>query len=558
MTRFSAGDPSSAPPREGPGGGAPLGLRGALPLVLLAVTLAVVAALTWAPLPVGVWHDDGVYMMVGKALGEGQGLRYVGVPGDPPAVKFPPAYPALLGVLWAGLGALVPVTLAAQFLNLAFLLGAGLLLARALRGGAGMGWWAAAGVAGAAFISADVWRMALIPLSEPLFLVLAAGAFAAWDGATRAGTRRGRIVLAALLTAAVLTRSSGVALVVGFAAALAWERRWKALLEVAVPPVLAALAWGGWAARRAEEIPEGLRDILGPYGGWLGGQLADAPGAFAAGLPAHAGGVVTRALALLLPGASGAWLWAAALPLGALGLLGARSLSRRLPPLPWAAAAYLGMLLVWPFVDRRLVAPLHPWLVVLVAAGALEGLRWARASGDDGGRPRGAHVRRAAGWTAVAVGTAWAAGLVGVSGVRAAEGWAAAPYRLRAERLATAVAAMERTVPPGAVVGAPEFWAALPLHGAWQGAPSARFTLRAADPGTPVWGTPSQQIELWWSVGADHLLLEQGGRIHGDALNLMEETCPGAVGILARFPPQMLVRLEWSEACVSALGLADR
>lgn len=556
MTRLPNGDPSSAPPREGPGGGAPLGRRGVLPLALLAVALAVVAALTWAPLPAGVWHDDGVYVMVGKAIGEGHGLRYVGVPGDPPAVKFPPAYPALLGVLWSVLGALAPVTLAAQLLNMGFLGGAGLLLAWALRRVAGMGWWAAAGVAGAAFASADVWRTALVPLSEPLFLVLAAGAFAAWEGAARPGTGGGRAFLAALLTAAVLTRSSGVALAVGFAAALAWERRWTVLLQVAAPPVLAAMAWGAWAARRAGEIPEGLRDILGPYGGWLGGQLADAPGAFVAGLPAHAGGVVTRALALLLPGASGEWLWAAALPLGALGLLGARSLARLLPPLPWAAAAYLGMLLVWPFVDRRLVAPLHPWLVVLVAAGALEGWRWVRASGDDGATPGRARVRRAAGWTAVTVAAVWAAGYLGMNGMRAGEGWASAPYRIRAERLALAVEAMERTVPPGAVVGAPEFWAALPLHGDWKAAPSARFTLRADAPDTPVWGTPVQQIELWWSVKADHLLLEQGGRIHGDALNLMEEACPGAVGILARFPPQMLVRLEWSEACVNALGLA--
>ena len=29
----------------------------------------------WELFPPGVWHDDGVYVLLGKALGEGHGLR---------------------------------------------------------------------------------------------------------------------------------------------------------------------------------------------------------------------------------------------------------------------------------------------------------------------------------------------------------------------------------------------------------------------------------------------------------------------------------------------------
>lgn len=553
VTPPPTGDTVSAPPREVPGGGAPLARGGAWAPVVLAAALVALAAAVWAPLPAGVWHDDGVYMMVGKALGEGEGLRSVGVPGDPPAARFPPAYPLLLGLLWATLGSLAPVTLAAQVVNLALLVGAGVLAGRALRRGAGEAPWPAAGMAALAFASADVWRTALIPLSEPLFLALGAAAFAAWPRAVRGGVG-GRALLAALLSAAVLTRSAGVALVAGFGMALLAAGRWRHAVAVVAPPLLAAMAWGGWAAAKAREIPEEMRDLLGPYGGWLGGQLVEAPGAFVAGLPAHAGAVSTRTLALLVPGVEGRWLWAAAFPLAALALVGTRSLARRLPPLPWVVAAYVGMLLVWPFVDRRLVAPLHPWVAILVATGALEAWRGVRAPAGVPSGPRG-RARRAALWVAVATGVVWSLGHAGVTATRVGDGWAAAPYGLRAERLAAAVEAMERTVPPDAVVGAPEFWAAVSLHGPWRGAPSARFTLRADEPGTPEWGTPRQQLALWWSVGADHILLEQGGRIHGDALNLLEETCPGAVGILARFPPQMLVRLEWDAACARALGL---
>ena len=40
-----------------------------------------------------------------------------------------------------------------------------------------------------------------------------------------------------------------------------------------------------------------------------------------------------------------------------------------------------------------------------------------------------------------------------------------------------------------------------------------------------------------------------------DALNRLEEACPGDVGILARMPPQILVRLDWNRACAAKLGL---
>ena len=55
----------------------------------------------------------------------------------------------------------------------------------------------------------------------------------------------------------------------------------------------------------------------------------------------------------------------------------------------------------------------------------------------------------------------------------------------------------------------------------------------------------------------DHVLLEQNGLIHGAALNLLEETCPGSAMILARMPAQMLVGLRWDEVCAAKLGVTD-
>jgi hypothetical protein len=56
-------------------------------------------------------------------------------------------------------------------------------------------------------------------------------------------------------------------------------------------------------------------------------------------------------------------------------------------------------------------------------------------------------------------------------------------------------------------------------------------------------------------VGIDHLLLEEGRRIHGEALDLLEARCPGSVRLLAEMPPQILVRLTWDAGCAARLGL---
>ena len=64
-----------------------------------------------------------------------------------------------------------------------------------------------------------------------------------------------------------------------------------------------------------------------------------------------------------------------------------------------------------------------------------------------------------------------------------------------------------------------------------------------------------EQLQLWWDAGVDFVLLEQGGQIHGAALDLLDERCPGAVKLMADLPPQLLARLDWDEACAEVVGL---
>jgi hypothetical protein len=340
-----------------------------------------------------------------------------------------------------------------------------------------------------------------------------------------------------LLVLLVLTRTAGVAAVAGVGLALLLRAGLLRTLTVVTPAVGTLVAWGMWAGRRAAEIPQGLGDVLGPYMGWLLGQMAAAPRAFVGRLPEHAEQVGSRVAVLLLPGTSGVWTWVACVPLVVLAVVGIRKLHRVFPPFVWTAGAYPGLLLVWPYTDRRLVAPLHPFMVAFIVAGALELAE--RVKGERAVR------------VVAAVALLWMGGYTVMTTSRIAQGWPAAAYRIRSDALATGLESLRQAAPAGAVVGAPELWAALALHGGWTVIPSALFVPAAPVDERPIWGLPQEQLDLWRSMGLEVVLLEQGGLIHGDALNAMEERCPGSVTILARMPPQMLVHVRW-EGCPEA------
>ena len=71
----------------------PLALVGIAGLAL-ATGLAIVDAL-----PVGVVADDAFYVILARALANGEGYRALNVPGHPAGTHFPPGYPALLALV---------------------------------------------------------------------------------------------------------------------------------------------------------------------------------------------------------------------------------------------------------------------------------------------------------------------------------------------------------------------------------------------------------------------------------------------------------------------------
>jgi len=511
--------------------------------LFLGLGFALFVTLVWRPLPTGIWHDDGVYLLIAKALASGDGLTYAGVVGTPPAAKFPPLYALVLTPFWMMGEDLAAGSGWVAALNVAFMALAAAVVCRFMIRQAGWRPLAAALVTVAAWSSPVLWGLTAIPLSEPLYILALCLALVSFGPLVRTGRAQapmgGFLVALAL---AYLTRSAGVVLIASAVLALLVRRDLKRAAIVAVWGAAVVVPWTLWSGAATERIAEPLRDILGSYGGWLGAQVAQAPGAYLS----LVGDNILHLLAglgdALAPLPSGPASWVIRTGVVAAVVVGVPAAYRLNPLLILYPLGHLALLSLWPYRSARLIAPVLPFVVLV---GGLGVARLFMAGGDGTEGIRGPWLRRGVAGLACMAATL----LVAHGAWTMGTGRHLAAFEIRARTLVRAVTAIDEFAPEDAVLGAPELWAALHLHTGRIVAPSARFLPMAADGETG--GTPEQQIQLWRTAGIDHLLVEHGGRVHGPALTRMEAACPpGTVRVLASFPgPGYLVRLDPGARC---------
>ena len=509
-----------------------------LPLVV-AGGLGVVGIFVWAAVATGVWHDDGAYLLLGKSLADGEGLRYSQVAGSPPGAKFPPFYPLFLALLWR----LAPEALGqgtlASFFNVLFVASSGGLFVAYLRS---LNFSSRSAVAAAVlfWLLPDLWRLALVPLSEPLFLVALVAAL--WTGSRLEAEptwRRFGEFLAAFAFA-YHTRTMGLAVGIALPLALLLRGRTAWAVQSAGGALLISAPWLIWSGRAGATIPAPLRDTLGPYASWFASQAGGESGYFGV-MAGRALGLASRILGVFFPGAQG---WGAVLVGGlacAVLVVGVRRLSAQTWTPILTAALLTVMLWLWPYQEVRLAMPLIPVLGMVMVAGfgpeAEKLIRWVLVRGA---RPSSATV------LVGAISLVWILALGSANVTALGRGRHVEPLRVRELMLARAVGAVEERVPPNGVVGAPELWAALAVHTGRRVAPSARFRL-AGD--GPIWGSPSEQFAVWSASGMEYVVLENAGLVHQEALDELDARCPGAVQLQASWAGGMLVRLGWDDAC---------
>ncbi len=507
------------------------GPAGVTHALILGLSVLAVGLLTLGALPTGVWHDDGVYLMLGHSLAEGRGLAYGGVLGDLPAPKFPPAYPLLVGGVLALFPAAITESLPFAVVNVVLVaLAATILGLWARRSLPGPTVWVAAAVV-VACLPGVLWSVVQVALSEPLFLLaLVVSLYAAFRIEERDDVDRRWVGL--FLSAAALaffTRTVGIVIPAAMVLSLVLSRRLRLAALLAVASAFWVLPWTLWSRGATDSIPAPLRDVLGAYGSWWIDQIQAAPDAYSAHLPRNAVFLLQSLAGLVVPGARGTLATVLAVVLTGCGVVGLVVLWRRSRFALLLIMGYLGLVWLWPFSSARLLAPIAPVWVLLVLSGPMYLAR-------GGSRML---------WRGLAVTVALVSLVLNASGLLTGRHRTALETRARA--LDNAMTLVEGHVPAGATVGAPEFWASLGLHTQAQGVPSARFL--PLQTGAPSWGSPEQQFALWDAAGLDYVLLEQAGGVHGAALDALEGTCPGAVRTIAVEPGLILARLDWDPAC---------
>jgi hypothetical protein len=357
--------------------------RNSLPLVVgLVVGAIALAAIT--PVPVGIFWDDGVYLISAKALATGAGYHLIHLPGAPNAVHFPPAYPALLALVWLARPEFPANVAWLKIVNPVLLgISAGLACAFGVRR------LALPPIAAAATVLVCAASLPLLVVtgvlfSEPLFLVVL---FASLLVAERANDQGGWYwpFLAGLSAGALaLVRTAGIALLPAVIVSLLLSRqrfRLRAALIATAGALVALAPWELWVASRAATLAPSLRGSYGPYLDWVFALYRERGPGF--GLVIARENILsiyrTLGIALFPFGARPIRPLLVALLLVVAGL-GLVTSARRARTLVWFLALYFAMVLAWPYAPDRFLWAVWPLAGLLVALGSVEAWRLGRAA----------------------------------------------------------------------------------------------------------------------------------------------------------------------------------
>jgi hypothetical protein len=380
----------AGPPRER--SHLPSWVAAAVGVVTLAVALSVVS-----PYVVGAFQDDGIYVILGRALATGAGYRYLHLPGMPNATHYPPAYPALLAVLWRFAPQFPANVLIFERANAVLLAVSAILGFELARRCARLPTLWSAAVALGGTVTILPLTLATMVLSESLFLAvllaallaaehLAAGA---WSGADGPGERpsvwrqsiwrevASGVAVGALCALVALVRSVGVVLVPAAFAVCLWRGRRRAGLALAIGAAAVLMPWQLWVWGHTQELAPVLQGKYGSYSGWVTGALQRHGLGFATATLVHNSGDLAATLGLQLAArlpAGVKWL-AVALCAGLLAV-GAARLTRRSPVVVAFSALYAAEVLLWPFPPFRFIWAVWLLLILTLASGASAIIDW--------------------------------------------------------------------------------------------------------------------------------------------------------------------------------------
>jgi hypothetical protein len=366
--------PDDAEPGMSP---ARLGARSALGdawvIGIIVATIALAIALAAIPnWPAGVFQDDGIYVVLGKALASGEGYRYLNLPGAPYATHYPPGYPLFLALLWK-LSPEFPQNMAVfTFANAGFLGLAAFATFRYARSQLGLSTLGAGVVAVAGTVSIPALMFGVFVLSEPMFMALLLIVLAYAERQAGKAEWRDGLFVGLAGGALAMVRSTGMFVVPAFVLVLLFRRRFAAAVCAAIGCAVFVVPWHLWVAAHGAEIPPVLLGKYGPYDAWLSNAIRAHGFPFLRDVILRNGRALYAMLWMMFTGGESSpkpFHIPAAIGAATVLALGAWRLVRRAPVTGWFLAAYMALVVVWPFDPTRFVWALLPLFAAMLALG---------------------------------------------------------------------------------------------------------------------------------------------------------------------------------------------
>ena len=325
-------------------------------------------------LPVGVFHDDAMYVILARSIASGQGYRYLNLPGAPAATQHPPVYPALLALV-SWFAPAFPANLTV-FKALNAIIGAASAVlvtkfarARALE----PGWAIALGVVSA--VSIPTLTLSSMLLSEPLFflviiaLLVAIEPFVARESGDNGWWRP--IAIGAGIGVCALVRLNGIALLPAALLMLGLKRRWRDAGLVTLATVVTMLPWQLLIATHTGVLPAPLRgDYESASSWWLRGFHTGGPVVLVETVRKTVPEAIAMFAVLFSPLRGESWHLVTLVALVGLVIAGVIAVRPRMPATLIFLCGYLAIVVTWPFAPARFLWAIWPMFLLLVAAGA--------------------------------------------------------------------------------------------------------------------------------------------------------------------------------------------
>ncbi|MEP7344572.1 MAG: hypothetical protein ABI877_04880 [Gemmatimonadaceae bacterium] len=344
------------------------------PLALAALTLVCVI-LSIGPWPVGVFQDDGIYVVLAKSLATGEGFRFLQMPGAPNATHYPPLYPAFLAVLWKAWPHFPQNVVLFKFANAILLAITAVGTHRFARDWGKLSEPSAVLMTVAFVCCTPLMLLSVMVLSEPMFLALLIPTLIAAERALRTGRVRDAVLAGLVVGILSLVRSLGLLVAPATILALVWRRRWSAALAVALATAFVVAPWQFWVMQHAHEVPAIYLGKFGSYFGWWTQAIQSEGFGWVARVSVHnlrmmteQGWASTSTESLSLP-----LRMLATVALAGFFLGGLLRLVRRLPATALFVSMYLVMVVVWPFTPARFIWGIWPLVGLCFASG----VQWA-------------------------------------------------------------------------------------------------------------------------------------------------------------------------------------